>query len=65
MGIFTKIFIFLRSASCPFEEILSHVPSWGSILDVGCGLGTFALLLVRRNPKQNIIGVDPDKIVLL
>ena len=30
------------------------------IVDVGCGTGTFALLLNRVQPEARIIGVDPD-----
>ena len=30
------------------------------ILDIGCGTGTFAVLLKRRFPSAQIIGVDPD-----
>lgn len=30
------------------------------VLDVGCGTGTLAILLKRRYPRIEIIGVDPD-----
>jgi ubiquinone/menaquinone biosynthesis C-methylase UbiE len=31
-----------------------------TILDVGCGTGTFAIMLKRNAPKAQIIGLDPD-----
>ncbi|MDX6276827.1 MAG: hypothetical protein QOJ72_955, partial [Nocardioidaceae bacterium] len=34
------------------------------IVDVGCGTGSLALLLRRREPAAQIIGVDPDRDVL-
>lgn len=35
-----------------------------TILDVGCGTGTFAIMLKRACPSARIIGVDPDENVL-
>lgn len=35
-----------------------------TILDVGCGTGTFALMLKRAAPNARIIGLDPDPVVL-
>lgn len=35
-----------------------------AILDVGCGTGTFALMLKRRAPGARVVGVDPDPAVL-
>lgn len=35
-----------------------------TILDVGCGTGTFAVLLKRAAPDARIIGLDPDPDVL-
>tara|TARA_R110001606_G_scaffold172809_2_gene319011 strand:- start:2550 stop:3221 length:672 start_codon:yes stop_codon:yes gene_type:complete len=34
------------------------------VLDVGCGTGTLALALKRREPDADIIGIDPDAGVL-
>ena len=34
------------------------------ILDVGCGTGSLAILLKRRSPDTDIIGLDPDPVVL-
>lgn len=35
-----------------------------TILDVGCGTGSFAILMKRECPGARIIGVDPDPVVL-
>jgi len=35
-----------------------------SIIDVGCGTGTLAILLKRRAPGARIVGLDPDSRVL-
>ena len=34
------------------------------IIDVGCGTGTFALMLKRACPDARVVGVDPDDAVL-
>lgn len=35
-----------------------------TILDVGCGTGTFAIMLKRQAPGARVVGVDPDSTVL-
>ncbi len=35
-----------------------------AILDVGCGTGTFALLVKRAAPGARVVGLDPDPAVL-
>ncbi|MFB9773962.1 class I SAM-dependent methyltransferase [Sphingomonas yabuuchiae] len=35
-----------------------------SILDVGCGTGSFAIMLKRAAPGARIVGLDPDPAVL-
>lgn len=34
------------------------------ILDVGCGTGTFAVMLKRAEPRAEVVGLDPDPDVL-
>lgn len=34
------------------------------ILDVGCGTGTFAVMLKRAEPRAQVVGLDPDADVL-
>ncbi|OYX16835.1 MAG: hypothetical protein B7Z07_01780 [Sphingomonadales bacterium 32-67-7] len=36
-----------------------------TILDVGCGTGTLAILLKQRAPGARVIGIDPDPAALL
>ena len=35
-----------------------------SILDVGCGTGSFAIMLKRAAPGARVVGLDPDPVVL-
>ncbi len=35
-----------------------------TILDVGCGTGTFAIMLKRTAPEARIVGLDPDPRIL-
>lgn len=35
-----------------------------AILDVGCGTGTFAIMLKRQAPTARVVGIDPDGTVL-
>lgn len=35
-----------------------------SVLDVGCGTGSFAIMLKRAVPKARVVGLDPDPAVL-
>ena len=34
------------------------------VLDVGCGTGTLALLVLERQPKSSVVGLDPDATIL-
>ena len=34
------------------------------ILDIGCGTGSLALLLKRRAPDCEVVGIDPDPQIL-
>lgn len=35
-----------------------------TILDIGCGTGTFAIMLKRATPHARVIGLDPDPQIL-
>ena len=48
----------LRWRLCPFEEIESHIPKEGKIIDVGCGYGLLANFLVLKSAKREVIGID-------
>lgn len=34
------------------------------IIDVGCGTGTFAIMLKRAEPRAQVVGLDPDAEIL-
>lgn len=40
------------------------LPEGGTVLDIGCGTGTFALALKERRPDLRVIGVDGDAEIL-
>lgn len=48
------------------DALLSQIAprSGETILDVGCGTGTFAMMLKRAAPRARIIAMDPDPRVL-
>ena len=48
------------------QKLLSQLePARGdTILDVGCGTGTLAILIKQRAPHARVIGMDPDPEVL-
>ncbi len=46
----------LRSALLHQSELRSE----HRVLDVGCGTGTFAVLVKRVNPAVEVVGLDPD-----
>ncbi|MQY22832.1 methyltransferase domain-containing protein [Nocardia macrotermitis] len=46
-------------------EAMCVAPRAGEVIvDVGCGTGSFAVLLGRAEPGAEIVGVDPDVDVL-
>jgi ubiquinone/menaquinone biosynthesis C-methylase UbiE len=40
------------------------LPDGGTVVDIGCGTGTFALALKERSPDARIVGVDGDEEIL-
>jgi ubiquinone/menaquinone biosynthesis C-methylase UbiE len=42
----------------------ADLPSDGTIIDVGCGTGTFAFSLASRRADANVAGVDGDAEIL-
>ena len=57
-GLRVSLYAYLRWRLCPFEEIESHIPKEGKIIDVGCGYGLLANFLVLRSNKRDVTGVD-------
>jgi ubiquinone/menaquinone biosynthesis C-methylase UbiE len=46
------------------ERVLGALPQGGTVVDVGCGTGTFAISLAGERPDATIIGVDGDPQIL-
>jgi ubiquinone/menaquinone biosynthesis C-methylase UbiE len=46
------------------ERVEEALPRGGSVLDVGCGTGTFAISLAASRPDAEVIGIDGDPEIL-
>ncbi len=44
------------------QELISHakIEAGQNILDIGCGTGSFVVLLKRQYPQVRVVGLDPD-----
>lgn len=45
----------------PASSFLELIPDAGTILDIGCGNGTFTSLISQKYPKSKVMGIDADK----
>jgi ubiquinone/menaquinone biosynthesis C-methylase UbiE len=45
-------------------QVLRELPERGTVVDVGCGTGTFAITLTAACPDATIIAIDGDSTVL-
>lgn len=50
----------IRKLILPLKDLERLVPKRGKILDVGCGHGTLARFLVKKNSKRFVTGIDPS-----
>jgi 2-polyprenyl-6-hydroxyphenyl methylase/3-demethylubiquinone-9 3-methyltransferase len=48
-----------RLALAPLEQVAAHATGT-DILDVGCGHGVLAALLLHAHPERHVVGIDPD-----
>jgi 2-polyprenyl-6-hydroxyphenyl methylase/3-demethylubiquinone-9 3-methyltransferase len=48
-----------RLMLAPLEHVAARA-SGNDILDVGCGHGVLAALLLHRHPERHVVGIDPD-----
>ncbi len=46
------------------ERVDAELPQGGSVLDVGCGTGTFAIVLAASRPDAQVTGIDGDAEIL-
>lgn len=46
------------------ERVNAALPRGGTVVDVGCGTGTFAIALAARRPDASAVGVDGDPDIL-
>jgi len=51
----------LRTIIYPFDMLIERIPDRGSLLDVGCGYGTFCFILSNKRPNMKIVGIDMDR----
>jgi SAM-dependent methyltransferase len=50
--------VFARRARVLAESLAAKIPTGASVLDIGCGDGTIASLIMNRNPTITIQGID-------
>jgi 2-polyprenyl-6-hydroxyphenyl methylase/3-demethylubiquinone-9 3-methyltransferase len=60
----TRAFLKGRVLLSDLEFIERHVPTQGTIVDIGCGHGLFANLMALRSAERRVVGIDlsPQKI---
>lgn len=55
-----RLFVRGRAFLADLLAAETHVPEAGAIVDVGCGHGLLANLLVEASPSRDVLGIDPD-----
>jgi 2-polyprenyl-6-hydroxyphenyl methylase/3-demethylubiquinone-9 3-methyltransferase len=48
-----------RLALAPLEQVAAQA-SGNDLLDVGCGHGVLAAILLHGHPERHVVGIDPD-----
>jgi len=55
-----NLYLRLKLAICPLLEVETHVPAAGHAVDLGCGNGLFASLLLLGSEARRVAGYDLD-----
>lgn len=58
---FVRLFLRGRSVLADLAQVEGYVPRQGAIVDLGCGHGLFANLLLEASPLRTVLGVDSDE----
>ncbi len=54
----STFYTFLRFKLTPIADLEKYLPDEGHILDLGCGTGIFANILVLGSDKRKVFGID-------
>jgi glycosyltransferase involved in cell wall biosynthesis len=57
----TRIYIFGRFKTCPFDKIEKFIPKKGNIVDLGCGTALLLNFLTLEQGERSLFGFDIDK----
>ncbi|MBI2324017.1 MAG: class I SAM-dependent methyltransferase [Chloroflexi bacterium] len=57
---FARMFVHGRAFLADMARVEEYVPRHGFIVDLGCGHGLFANLLVESSPMRRVLGLDHD-----
>lgn len=55
-----RFHVWFRWLTCPFPAVERELPRTGSVLEVGCGHGLFALYAALSSPGRRVTGIDID-----
>ena len=55
-----NLYLRLKLTICPLLEVETHVPAGGHVVDLGCGNGLFASLLLLGSDARRVTGYDLD-----
>ena len=55
-----RLYVRFRSRYYPLDTYLTHLPTRGKIVDLGCGYGVLIMLLARMRPEADFLGLDSD-----
>jgi 2-polyprenyl-3-methyl-5-hydroxy-6-metoxy-1,4-benzoquinol methylase len=55
-----RLFCRIRLSLAPLEQVAARATGT-TLLDVGCGHGVLAALLLHDHPERHVVGIDPDE----